>query len=123
MSPMTDEHQDALRRVEEQLGEASRAAERLADEAAQSARRLKPPPAGWQSPDPGQPGGSLSAEIEAFLSALRAMRDLIPPEVVQRLADAFRELLLALRALIDAYIDRLERREPEPPKVEDIPIQ
>ncbi|HZU61899.1 MAG TPA: hypothetical protein VE983_13100 [Solirubrobacteraceae bacterium] len=119
---MTDEHRDALRRVEERLNQASRAAERLVDEAAQSLRP-KPPPAGWQSPQESRPGGSLSSEIEALLGAVRAMRDVIPPEIVQRLADALRELLLALRALIDAYIERLEHSEPEPPKVEDIPIQ
>jgi HAMP domain-containing protein len=120
---MTDEHRDALKRVGERLGEASRAAERLAEEVAQSDGPAKPPPAGWQPPDQAQPGGSLSTEIEALLSAVRAMRDLIPPEVVQRLADAVRELLLALRALLDAYIERLEHRQPEPPRVEDIPIQ
>lgn len=120
---MADEHEDALRRVEERLAAASRAAERLMDDAAQTGERPKPPPAGWQSPPDGNAGASLSSEIEALLSAVRAMRDVIPPEVVQRLADAVRELLLALRALIDTYIERLEHRTPEPPKVEDIPIQ
>jgi hypothetical protein len=120
---MADDPHESLRRVEERLGEASRAAERLAEEVAQFDGPAKPPPAGWQPPDHAQPGGSLSTEIEALLSAARTMRDMIPPEVVQRLADALRELLLALRALIDAYIDRLEHRQPEPRKVQDIPIQ
>jgi hypothetical protein len=120
---MTDEHRDALRRVEERLSEASREAERLMDEAGQSERRAKPPPSGWQAPQGARSGGSLSAEIEAFLSALSALRDLIPPEVLQRLADALRELLLALRSLIDACIERLEHQAPEPPKVKDIPIE
>jgi hypothetical protein len=120
---MADEHRDALRRAEERLEEASRAAERLAGEAAHEAARGKPPPAGWQSPGQERSGGSLGTEIEALLSAVRTMRDLIPPEVVQRLADALRELLLALRALIDLYIERLEHHEPEPTEVQDIPIQ
>jgi hypothetical protein len=120
---MTDEHRDALRRVEERLDEAARATARLVDQAGPSGREPKPPPAGWQSAGEAPSPGSLSTEIEAFLSAVRAVRDLIPPEVLQRLADALRELLLALRALIDAYIERLEHRTPEPPKVEDIPIQ
>lgn len=120
---MTDEHRDALRRVEERLDEASRAAERLMDEAGQRGPGAKPPPSGWQAPEDGHPRGSLSTEIEGFVTALGAMRDLIPPEVLQRLADALRELLLALRALIDAYIERLEHRTPEAPKIEDIPIQ
>jgi hypothetical protein len=120
---MDDEQREALRRVEERLDEASRAAERLVGEATQSGQRAKPPPAGWQSAENGSSAGTLGAELEGVVSAVRALRDLIPPEVLQRLADALRELLLALRALIDAYIERLEHRQPEPPTVEDIPIQ
>jgi hypothetical protein len=120
---MEDEPREALRRVEEQLGEASRAAERLVDEVAGSDERPKPPPSGWQSPASDPAGVPLGAELEGVINAVRALRELIPPEVVQRLADALRELLLALRALIDVYIERLEHRQPEPPKVEDIPIQ
>jgi hypothetical protein len=34
-----------------------------------------------------------------------------------------RELLLALRALIDFYLERLNKRGSEPTEVEDIPIE
>jgi hypothetical protein len=38
------------------------------------------------------------------------------------LAEALRELLLALRALIDWYLERAERRRAAPVEVQDIPI-
>ena len=50
------------------------------------------------------------------------MRDLIPADLQRRLAEALRELLLAVRALIDWYLDRIERRRAEPAEVQDIPI-
>ncbi len=53
---------------------------------------------------------------------LRSLRDLIPPELQQKLAEALRELLLAIRALIDWYLERVEQRRAAPAEVEDIPI-
>jgi hypothetical protein len=52
----------------------------------------------------------------------QALRDLVPPELQRRLAAAIRELLLALRALIDWYLERLERRREQAVEVQDIPI-
>ena len=54
---------------------------------------------------------------------MRSLRELVPPEVLQRMAEAVKDVLLALRALIDWYIERLDRRRTEPPPVEDIPIE
>jgi DNA-binding HxlR family transcriptional regulator len=51
-----------------------------------------------------------------------SVRDLIPPDLERRLAEALRELLLALRALIDWYLERAEQRRREPADVQDIPI-
>jgi hypothetical protein len=51
-----------------------------------------------------------------------SLRDRIPPELQQRLADAVREVLLAVRALIDWYLERSERDRAEPRQVQDIPI-
>ncbi len=51
-----------------------------------------------------------------------AVRDRIPPELQQRLAEAIREVLLALRALIDWYLERTERARSGPAEVQDIPI-
>ena len=57
------------------------------------------------------------------MQALQSLRELIPPDVLQRLAAALKELLLAIRAVIDWYLERLERRHTaEASEVEDIPI-
>jgi hypothetical protein len=50
------------------------------------------------------------------------VRDLIPAELQRRLGEALRELLLAVRALIDWYLDRIEQRRATPVEVQDIPI-
>src|ERR1700736_2208381 len=57
---------DALRALEERLDRASDAAERLiAEAAAASAARAadRPPPAGWQAPGTGSPGGAGDSEL------------------------------------------------------------
>ena len=116
---MADEPRDALRRLEQRLTSASDAAERLIAEAARTSR---PPPAGWQANDTQdeRPGGG---EFEALIQAVYSLRELIPPDVLQRLAAALKELLLAIRAVIDWYLERLERRRTEQAsEVEDIPI-
>jgi hypothetical protein len=56
------------------------------------------------------------------VAALGSLRDLVPPELQRRLADALRELLVAIRALLDWYIERLECERPASGEVEDIPI-
>lgn len=126
---------DTLRRLERRLDEASRAAERLIAEAAASAARSvgspdpppaepdpsdRPPPAGWQPR--AAPGAGTDADLELLAKILHSVRELIPPELQRRLAEALREVLLALRALIDWYLERLERRRTEPVEVKDIPI-
>jgi hypothetical protein len=134
---MADE-EEVLRRLEERLGQASDTAQRLMAEAAEAAARrqpeadagpvredepTRPPPSGWQRPQSDRPGHTPGAELDALLGAIRSLRELVPPEVIQRLAEAVKEVLLALRALIDWYIERLERRRADPPPVEDIPIE
>lgn len=140
--------EDRLRRLEQRLGEASDAAERLfaeaashasgethgrASEEAQEGRARQegagggesgsggPPPAGWQIPGAREPRSSRS-ELELLVQMFQSVRDLIPPELQRRLADALRELLLALRALIDWYLERSEQHRQESSQVEDIPI-
>jgi hypothetical protein len=126
--------EDALRRLEQRLDRASEAAERLmaeaAAQAAQAARTVgagdpgaeaeKPPAAGWQIPDDARDG--VSPELDPFVALVSALRDLVPPELQRRLVAALRELLLALRALIDWYLERLERRREQSVEVQDIPI-
>ena len=130
---------DTLRRLEERLDRASDAAERLIAEAAAAAPARSsdpatdgdaeatgrpatggPPPAGWQVPV--RPAAPPGGDLELLVQVVQALRELIPPELQRRLLEALRELLLAVRALIDWYLERNERRRSEPSQVQDIPI-
>jgi hypothetical protein len=123
--PEPSEH-DALRAVREQLDEAHAAADRLVREAqrqaeeATAAPREAVPPRGWAAPG----GASSMPDLQALLTLLATVREAVPPEVSRQLAEALRQLLLALRALLDWYIERLG--EPAPRRagveVEDIPL-
>ena len=117
---MADEPRDALRRLEQRLSSASDAAERLIAEAARTAERGKPPPAGWQAHAEDERSGG---ELDVLIHAFQSIRELIPPDVLERLAAAVREVLLALRALIDFYLERLESSREHPAEVQDIPIR
>src|SRR5579862_6397780 len=99
---MADEHAEALRRLEQRLDRASEKAERLIGAAARIAGAPKPPPAGWEAPAREDRAGSTGRanELETLLAAARAARELIPAEALERFANALRELLLALRALL-----------------------
>ncbi len=139
--------EDALGRLEERLDRASQAAERLLADAvervsagrgaggsgadADGSREAgtadehagKPPPAGWQQPGPERGAASpLLGDGDLLLGLFGAVRDRIPPDLQQRLAEAIREVLLALRALIDWYLERSERARSGPAEVQDIPI-
>ena len=122
---MTGEPPDALRRIEQRLAAASDAAERLIGEVARASRPEKPPPAGWQvpSPDAERSARRGAGELELLLAGVRLMGEIVPAEVLERLTAALRELLLAARALIDFYLERLERPASEPTGVQDIPIE
>lgn len=111
--------EERLRRLEERLDRASAAAERLMAEAAASDG--EPPPAGWQVPESAEPG-RWDDELDAVMALLRSLRDRIPPDLQQRLVAALRELLEAIRALLDWYLERLERPPDQPTEVQDIPI-
>jgi hypothetical protein len=115
-SPPNPPPDDPLGELRERLARTQEAAERLA-EAATGARR-RPPPAGWQTP--GQPEGS--PELRAVGTLAEALRSLVPPDLQEQIGALVRELLLAVRALIDYLVDRLERRRSAPVEVEDIPI-
>jgi hypothetical protein len=119
--------QDALRAVRAHLDDAHAAADRLVREAQRQAEegtaepREAVPPRGWASP-----AGEASAapDLQALTALLAAVRDAVPPELSHQLAEALRQLLLALRALIDWYIERLGDPAPgkERVEVEDIPL-
>jgi hypothetical protein len=118
---------DALRAVREHLDEAHAAADRLVREAQRQAEetgggpRESVPPRGW---DAGRAEPARGPDVQALLALLDAVRDAVPAELSQQLAEALRQLLLALRALLDWYIERLG--EPAPGRasveVEDIPL-
>jgi hypothetical protein len=91
--------------------EAYLAAERLVREAHERAQAAA---GGDHAPPPRAP------DLTALLDAARGA---VPPELSRQLADALRELLIALRAIIDYSIARLEPAPPpDEPEVEDIPI-
>ncbi len=125
---------DALRDLQQRLDRASEAAERLITEARGTpgeaatepgepslADADKPPPAGWQTLGGDAPAAE-GRELELLAQVIRSLRELLPAELERRLAEALRELLLAFRALIDFYLERLERREAPEQEPRDIPI-
>jgi hypothetical protein len=115
---------DPLRRLGERLDRASLQARRLAVEAAEAALHGAPiPPAsGWASPGSDEDPRSAADQLDALVAALGSLRELVPPELQRRLAEAVRELLVAVRALLDWYIERLDREQTASGEVEDIPI-
>jgi hypothetical protein len=108
---------------------AVREAERLVREAQERAEALSRastrdvPPRGWDVPRAERPAGSPFPDLAALTGLLDAARGAVPPELARQLADALRELLLALRALIDWYLERLEAPDRAPVEVEDIPVE
>jgi hypothetical protein len=90
--------------------EAYLAAERLVREAHARAQEA----VGGEAPSPPR------TDLWALLDSARGS---LPPELARQLADALRDLLLALRAILDYSIARLERPPPDEPQVEDIPVQ
>jgi hypothetical protein len=98
---------------------------RAAQDAADRAAAQAPPPRGWETPH-GEPAGGGSApfpDLSGLLALAEALRGTVPPELTQQLTDALRDLLLAIRAVLDYSIARLERPAAEPVQVEDIPVE
>ena len=130
--PHSDTDAAALRALEERIDRATRAAERLIAEARGQVTDDGDtvPPRGWQTRAAAEPpagaaalGGWIDPEdLRLLLTVLSGLRERIPPELEQRIVVALRELLLALRALIDWCVERAERRSAPPAEVQDIPI-
>ena len=112
---------DAVSGIRARVDDAYVAADRLVREAEETARAIagSVPRHGWNAGSGGDPFPDLRPLVAQHENA----RHLVPPELAERLAGALRELLLALRALLDWWIDRMERREEPAPVVEDIPIE
>jgi hypothetical protein len=146
VAELAGDDRERLRRLTERLDAAAQRAERLLTESVLSAAATpaqdapapdgpaspdpgstdpeRPPPAGWQQPRAEQARAHWldSDELELLLTVVAGVRDRIPPELRRRLADAVRELLMALRAVIDWYLERTERPATGGGDVQDIPI-
>jgi hypothetical protein len=97
---------DPLTDLRERVHAAQEAAERVAGEARDWPRR------------------EAADELDALVSMLRALRELVPAELQHQVTDVIRQVLLLLRAIIDFWVQRLDdggtgAGEVE---VEDIPI-
>ena len=66
--------------------------------------------------------GRGAPDLSPLIAIVEALRRAIPHELQEQFNALQRELLLTLRALIDWYLDRLDKPELTP-QVEDIPIE
>src|SRR5215213_4941188 len=64
------------------------------------------PPQGWAS-DAERERSATAAEIQALVSVLHALRDVVPDDLWDHVREIVRQLLLLLRALLDVVVDRL----------------
>jgi hypothetical protein len=114
---------DPLGQIRSQVDAAYVAADRLVREAEAAAheRAADVPPAGYEG-ERAEGERSAFGDLQALTGLLETARTSVPPELARQIAEAARELLVALRALIDWWIERLERTPERPVDVEDIPI-
>ena len=99
-------------------------AERLVREAQRAAEQAAAgavPPRGWAAPGDDRP--SAFPDLAQLTALIESLRGVVPPDLARQLADALRELLIALRAVLDWYIARLEPPEPPDSDVQDIPVE
>jgi hypothetical protein len=115
---------DAIETMRDQVDAAYASAERLVREAEAAARANAAgvPPSGWAGPGAEPAPGTAVEALKAIAGLLEVVRAAIPPELAHQFAVATRELLVAVRALIDWYLERLDAPEPAAREVEDIPI-
>lgn len=112
---MPDDPDDPIDELREQIRAAEREAERLAGEV---------PPGGFAT---ARENRDHADEVQALAALLQTLRDLIPEELREQFREVMRQILMLLRALVDWWIERLEREPPAAaaapePAVEDIPI-
>jgi len=113
---MPEPDRAAYEAAEKLVREAQERAEHAANEAARDV-----PPNGWSS-GPATPSNPFP-DLGALLGLIEGLRGQLPPELARQLADALRELLVAIRAVIDYTIERLDSPPSPEREVEDIPIQ
>ena len=118
---------EALAALRARLQATQEAAQKLAEEASRGTGR-RPPANGWDVPHRASEAGD---ELEAVVRMLAALRDVLPDELRAQLAELVRQLLVFVRAVLDWWIERMEREAsgahdaggaPPGDAVEDIPI-
>ena len=77
----------------------------------------EPPPGGWDFPRE-----EAAARADVLTQLSDAAQGVRAGGAAAAVAEAMRELLVALRALIDWLVERLERRPGGPVEVRDIPV-
>jgi hypothetical protein len=107
-------------RVRAQYEEAERLV-REAQRAAEAAAAEPVPPRGWSVP--GDERAAPAFDLGQITALIESLRGVLPPELARQLADALRALLLALRAVLDWYLARLDDGEPPSRDVQDIPVE
>jgi hypothetical protein len=84
------------------------------------------PPSGWASSQDASAGAGAAPgafpDLSGISALIEAVRGTVPPALGQQLTEALRGLLVALRAVLDFYIARLDPPRPERIDVKDIPI-
>lgn len=114
---------DPLTLLRDQLDRTEAAARELGRAASAARGGGEAPHAGWQMPGADTSGTPKDGELTAALTALvDVVRGAIPPELAERLAAVVREVLLAIRAVVDFALARMEARQEQPVDVQDIPI-
>jgi hypothetical protein len=125
--PITDlrAHVDAAHAAADKLVQEATERARAAEAASREQNRGTPP-RGWEARAADEESSGITPDLAAIMGLLEAVRGAVPDEISSQLAEAVRELLLALRALIDWYLERLESLATSSPAadrdVEDIPI-
>ena len=115
---MAEPDPDRLRAQYEEAERLVREAQAAAEAAAAAS---SVPPRGWATPGEDRPPPAFDvAQLTALVESLRGV---VPPDLAHQLAEALRQLLLALRAVLDWYIARLEGDEPPSREVQDIPVE
>lgn len=78
----------------------------------------------WETPygeEPPPPPPPPRFDLRPVFMLFDGVRRALPQNLEEQFTTLLRELLMTLRALIDWYLERLDRR-PAEPRVEDIPI-